>query len=126
MISKLWEWMRSWFALRRVSAAECAANRLASRLDKSLKLLSKRRRKLEMLEGKMKGLAESIAVDLEQAESLQQQYDETMEMLRSENRVMSECTIPFLVAEHRLALARVDSDIAVETKKRITTTIREE
>ena len=125
-MNRLWEWCRSWLAVRKVSASERAASRLAARIETSLRKLGRQHRKLEALESRIKSLLESVTVDLERTDSLQRQYEETMEMLRSENRIQREVMIPLLVSYHKLALERCDADIAIQTRRRVAMATRED
>ncbi len=119
MMNNFWVWVRSCFAMRKISATERMAKQLGMRVESSLRRLNKRQKQLRSLQRRLELISESLAEDLEESITVQRKYEETVEGLRSENKILTEVTLPLLTAQHRLQLTRYDAETAIEVRKQV-------
>jgi hypothetical protein len=66
----------------------------------------------------LESLSRLISQHLQEAEELQKQANTVIEVLRSENLVLKESTIPVLVESHKLLLERYDAEISAQARYR--------
>lgn len=78
-----------------------------------------RRLGLEKLKSRVVSIVETSMEELEAAEHVQRQYNETVETLQSELRVLRDVTVPGLVAANKLCLAELDSWTAVQVRRQV-------
>lgn len=79
--------------------------------------LAQDRLDLSTIEMKLENVSSRIDINLRQAEELEKQHQEAVDALRSELKILSEVSMPVLVASHKLLLQRYESEIAIESKK---------
>lgn len=141
----MWRIVRRWFRLaitsfrveQVISAAEQRASKYSSRINHSVKRLKRIHRQLEgakqdsealvdqwriqfqKMQRRISILSESAMEDLEDAERLQNQYEETIDGLRSELTVLRETTVPSLVASNKLVLSELDAWTAVQVRRQV-------
>ena len=117
-------------AERRAYGHSSKVNQLARRLRKSHRKLEEAKLDSEVLVEQWKAqfmkiqrrisqIAESAMEDMENAERLQNQYEETVDGLRSELTVLRETTIPSLVASNKLVLSELDAWTAVQVRRQV-------
>jgi hypothetical protein len=134
----------SWWKLRRLKGAvrmaadwECWATELSRRLGRDMQeLLNVRQqleeeqqqceRKLQLLRRRLDSIVATTVEDLNEATSLQEQQKTVVEALQQENQVMSEATIPMLVASNRLAVERWNAQVAAQVRQQVLTSGRSE
>lgn len=141
----LWTAFRRW---RRVAAASFHADRVLSVAEarvaefskeskRSVKELRKihreirkikdemeqfderRRMTLEKLKSRLASIVETSVEELEAADNVQRQYNEAVETLQSELRVLRDVTVPGLVAANKLCLAELDSWTSVQVRRQV-------
>lgn len=74
---------------------------------------------LERLKSRIVSIVETSVEELESAELVQRQYNETVETLQSELRVLRDITVPGLVAANKLCLAELDSWTSVQVRRQV-------
>jgi chromosome segregation ATPase len=74
---------------------------------------------LEKLKSRIVSIVETSVEELESAELVQRQYNETVETLQSELRVLRDITVPGLVAANKLCLAELDSWTSVQVRRQV-------
>jgi uncharacterized protein (DUF342 family) len=122
-------WLQSFFVARAESRLEQRLNKAAKDVEKSDRRLSDRTKEinaaLESLtrnlasnDRRLRDIGESLLEDIQMAKATQQRYEEELESVRSENRILKEVTIPGLVAANKLMIERLDADTAVEVRRR--------
>ena len=114
----LWNRIQVWLWGSR-SAAQQLADQWEKSAGKLVKELDVHREELSLLQVKLVGLSKRLEVDLEQAATIQRQHQTAIDALRSENQVLSEATVPALVASNRLLLQRYDAETAIEVRKMV-------
>ncbi len=97
---------------------EKRANALLARIEKD-------RDGLEALNAKLLAMTKQIDTDLEQVEELKRRHQVALDGLGSELAV-AEGTVEVLERSHRLILKRIDADLAVQTRREVALTNRED
>lgn len=115
----MFERLKSWLLFRRARTAKGDAARWlkeASRLSSALERKQGELRSVRRLFNDTYDEAEQMT---EQARSLIDKYEPTMEALRQKAEVLENVLMPELVAAHRLALERMNADAALEIRRRV-------
>jgi predicted nucleic acid-binding Zn-ribbon protein len=115
----------SWQKYRRLTAARKTAARWMQESAKVMDQISRDSIKLEELRLEVQSLSDQIAVDVKRASNLVERQREALEALQEENRILSESTIPTLVASHKLLLERYDAEVAIAVRQRVVTSASE-
>jgi len=111
--------LRSWWLLRRHSAAMRQVIKWVDRSHEVGSRLERQRKKLLGLKTQFDLISQSIMEDIETTEFLQREHEHTLEALQEENKVMRDVTIPQLIAAHQLLLERWDAETAVHVRRRV-------
>lgn len=126
-------WLRSLLALRRLSRSQRVVRDLSRRLNAArLDFLRLQKeweeadKRWSFLSLEMESLRQRIQDRLTEMDDLRRQWQEGLDELRKENQLMADVTIPTLVAEHKLILARIDHRTAVEARGRGMLDVRED
>ncbi len=111
---------------KRMESAGAGAERSRMRLHLLSKRLNEEREHVAKViasaERRLRDIGETLVIDIREAEEAQRRYEEELESLRVEKRILEQTTIPALVAAHKLALERIDADIAVQVKRQVSAT----
>ena len=100
-----------WLVLVRRKLAAAMA-----RLDVASACLAARVKELKRLERKVVMLTESVAEDLVLAEKAKRQVVSAMEIEREKAQIYEDVTIPTLLAQHKLVLARYEAETAIAVR----------
>ena len=122
MIRNLRRWLSSWLALRRLSCTERIVVSFEKRLKETQYLLRKRHRQLISVQKRLELVSDTLMEDLEEAQSLQKQYEETVSALREENKIYSNVTLPTLMAEHTRILECLKAEVSMAVRHQIIAT----
>jgi len=114
---RLLSWLCSWRSP--VSMARRFAVRWERQSKRLLRQLEKDQERIRELLVKVQNLSKRVETDLDKAAKMEQQHQTAMEALRSENQVLSDTTVPTLVAQHKLLLERHDADTAIQVRRRV-------
>lgn len=114
--------LSSWFALRWLSSTERIVISFEKKLKETQYLLRKRYRQLTSLQRRLELISETLVEDLEEAQTLQKQYEETVSSLREENRIYSNVTIPTLMTEHARILQCLKAELSIAVRHQVMAT----
>ena len=116
-ISRFFKWNNSRKALDRLNTAMLFALQWEERAKGARHALVEDRLELTAIEMRLEKISARLDVDLKMAEDVDKQHREAIDALRSELKIVSEVSMPVLVASHKLLLQRYESEIAIEAKK---------
>lgn len=112
------KWWRRLFGERR-SAAVLMASTWQRTSRQLLHRLKRDRKQLISLQSKLQQLNNQLEEDLDAALRAQQSYETAIDALRSENQILSETTVPTLVAQNKLLLQRYDTELAIQARRQV-------
>jgi predicted nucleic acid-binding Zn-ribbon protein len=109
----------SWFRFRRIRSVRRDVLRWTGEASSLRKRLEKKQGELKVIRRLFNDTYDEAEAMVEQSRSLIDKYEPTMEALRSKCEVLEDTLVPELVAAHRLALERIDADIALQIRRRV-------
>ena len=124
MMSKLYDSILSYLALRRIYKADKIAQRCDKRLERMIVKLEKRKKELRSLDRKVSSVNELAVEDIDESTAALKSAKEALEAVRSEQRIADEITIPTLVQSNRLLLERASADTAEQVRRQVAHTIQ--
>jgi uncharacterized protein YukE len=77
------------------------------------------RGKLGAFERRMRSINAAAAEDVEEANRIQEQYEKTVEGLRSELQVLRDVTVPGLVQSNKMMLSELDKYTAINVRQQV-------
>ena len=137
MVSRIAAWFRSWFVLRKATGLQRMIGRAEVLLCKHKRDMDRCRTRLEKASRKLAVMHEDRTKDMqieadelatlvkdvlgkvEAAEKAQQQYEQTIDGLRSELEVVKEVELKGLEAWSKKHLERIDAETAIEVRRRV-------
>ena len=117
-MKKWFLWLLAWVRLRASSVALAHAESARYALERALVRLVKKEKKLEKLQKRLSVLADQIDDDVRRTKMLVEQSERALTEVRQECQVYRDVTIPTLVQQSRVLLARYDAEVAVEVRRR--------
>jgi len=121
----LWQWLQSWVAYRRLSAARWGAYDWERRAGVLQRRFAEDDVRLTRSFAELRELSDRLDRDLADGRALVEQQATVVESLRNENKVYGDTLIPVLTATCQASLAQLEAYIALETRKQVVATIRE-
>lgn len=109
----------SFFRLRALTSAMAYADKWENRAARLDRRLGKLRRELT-------DIVSRLDSEMRVVEQLQAQHSTAIEALRSQLKIAEDTTIPTLVASHQLLLKHYDAEAAIEVRRLLASTGRQE
>jgi len=124
------KWLRSWLALSWLGVRKSELHQRLDELEaaawESRVLLAKRRDEVSTWLDQGTRLVDKIGEEIDAIERKTEQSQGALNEMRERLRICEDVTIPYLVTQHKLLLHRADADIAVQLRREVAMSPRQE
>ncbi len=114
MLTRFFRWLGTRLGIqRRLSLAERRCARAELAFNRSID-------RVQVLKSHLEVLQLDVAQEVKGVERNTRVYEDALAALRAQLEVSEEITIPALTAAHKLMLARIDGDTAIQVRRQAT------